>query len=76
MMPVNHVHATVLANVGSLPRSESNRMLTAVDLTATGVIVNKQFLNFTYSPFKCIYPRVNISPKLYTVTIYLQLIAV
>ncbi len=27
-------------------------MLPAVDLTATGVIVNKQFLNVTYSPFK------------------------
>ncbi len=57
MMPVNHVqsrvcHVTVLADAGSLPRSESNRMLTAVDLTATGVIVNKQYLKVTYSPFK------------------------
>ncbi len=32
--------------------SESNRMLTADDLTATGVIVNKQFLKVSYSPFK------------------------
>ncbi len=28
----------------------SNRMLTAVDVTATGVIVNKHFMNVTYSP--------------------------
>ncbi len=52
MMPVNQVqscvcHVTVLADAGSLPQSESNRMLTAVDLTATRVIVNKQFLNVT-----------------------------
>ncbi len=43
MMPVNHVqscvcHVTVLAGAGT---GTSNRMLTAVDLTATGVIVNK-----------------------------------
>ncbi len=54
MMPVNHVqsrvcHVTVLADAGSLPQSESNRMLTAADLTATGVTVNKNFLNVTYS---------------------------
>ncbi len=42
-----------MADAGSLPQSESNRMLTAVDLTATGVIVNKQFLNVTHSSFKC-----------------------
>ncbi len=57
MMPITHVqsrvcHVTVLADAGSLPQIESNRMLTAVDLTATGVIVNKQFLKVTYSPFK------------------------
>ncbi len=57
MLPANHVqsrvcHIAVLANAGSLPRSESNRMLTAVDLSAIGVIVNKQFLKVTYSPFK------------------------
>ncbi len=28
-----------------------NRMLTAADLMATGVIVNKQFLKVTYNPF-------------------------
>ncbi len=53
MMPVNHVqsrvrHVTVLADAGSLPGSESN-MLTAVDLMATGVIVDEQFLNVTYT---------------------------
>ncbi len=32
--------------------SASKRMLTAVDLKATGVIVNKQFLNVTYNPSK------------------------
>ncbi len=47
MMPVNHVqscvcHVTVLADAGT---STSNRMLTAVDLTATSVVVNKHFLN-------------------------------
>ncbi len=57
MMPVNHVqscvcHITVLADAGSLSQSESNKMLTAVDLTDTGVTVNKQFLKVTYSPFK------------------------
>ncbi len=55
-MPDNHVqsyvcHVTVLADAGSLSRSVSNRMVTAVDLTATGVIVNKQFLNVTYNHF-------------------------
>ncbi len=54
MMPVNHVqshvcHVTVLAVAGT---NVSNRMLTAVDLTATGVVVNKRFLNVTYTPFK------------------------
>ncbi len=53
-MPVNHVqshvcHVTVLADVVT---NVSNRMLTAVGLMATGVIVNKHFLNVTYSPFK------------------------
>ncbi len=57
MLPVNHVqsrvcHVTALADAGSLPQSESNRMLAAVDLTATGVTVNKQFPKVTYSPFK------------------------
>ncbi len=57
MMPVNQVqsrvcHATVLADAGSLPWSESNRMLTAADIMSTDVIVNKQFLKVTYSPFK------------------------
>ncbi len=57
MMPVNHIqsrvcHVTVLADAGSLPQSDGNRMVTAVDLTATSVIVNKQFLNVTYSLFK------------------------
>ncbi len=47
MMPVNHVQ-----DAGLLPQSESNSKLTAVDLTATGVTVNKQFLNVTYIPFK------------------------
>ncbi len=52
MMPVSHVqsrvcHVTVLADAGSLPQRESNRMLTAADLTATGA----QFLNVTESPF-------------------------
>ncbi len=56
MMPVSHVqsrvcHVTVLADAGT---SATNRMLTAVDLTATGVIVNKHFLNVTYSPFKVV----------------------
>ncbi len=54
MMPVSHVqscvcHVTVLADAGSLPQSESTRMLTAVDLTANGVTVNKRFLKVTYS---------------------------
>ncbi len=54
MMPVNHVqsrvcHVTVLADAGSLIQSESNRMLTAADLMATGVIVNKQFLKVRYA---------------------------
>ncbi len=62
MMSVNRVqsrvsHVTVLANAGSRLRSAnkrtsaSNRMLTAVDLTATGVIVNKHFLNVIYRTF-------------------------
>ncbi len=63
MMPVNHVqscvcHVTVLADAGcsclqsgSTSTSRRNRMLTAGDLTATNVIVNKQFLKVTYSPF-------------------------
>ncbi len=54
MMSVNHVqsrmcHITVLADAGT---GMSNRMLTAVDLMATGVIVKKHFLNVTYSSFK------------------------
>ncbi len=54
MMPVSHVQSgvcdvTVLADAGT---SASDRILTAVDLMATGVIVNKHFLNVTYSPFK------------------------
>ncbi len=54
MMLVNHVqshvcHIAVLADAGT---STSNRTLTAVDLTATVVIVNMHFLNVTYSPFK------------------------
>ncbi len=54
IMPVNHVQSlvcvvTVLVDVGS---STSNRMLTAVDLTATGVTVNKHFVNVAYGPFK------------------------
>ncbi len=57
MMPVNHVqsrvcHVTVLADAGSLPQSESNRMLTAGDLMVTGAIKSKHFLKFTYSTFK------------------------
>ncbi len=57
MMPVNHVqscvcHVAVLADADLLPWSESNRMLTAIDLTTTGVIDNKHFLKVTYSPFK------------------------
>ena len=32
--------------------SASNRTLTFVDIAATGVAVNKQFLILTYSPFK------------------------
>ncbi len=55
-VPVNHVQCRVtsllLPMLCSLPQSENNRMLTAVDLTATGVTVNKQFLKVTYSPFK------------------------
>ncbi len=53
MMPANHAHScvchiTVLADAGM---RASNRMLTAVDLTAAGVIVNKHFLNVTYRTF-------------------------
>ncbi len=56
MVPVNHVqscacHVIVLADAGSLPQSNSNSMLTAGDLMATGVTVNKQFLNITYRTF-------------------------
>ncbi len=54
-MPVNRVQShvcyiTVLADAGSCLQSEStgtsasSRMLTAVNLTATGVTVNKHFL--------------------------------
>ncbi len=57
MMPVSHVqsrvrHVTVLVDAGLSPQSESDRMLTAGDLTATGVTVNKHFLKVTYSLFK------------------------
>ncbi len=63
MMPVNHIqsrvcHITVVADAGSrlwnasTGVSASNRLLTVVELTARGVIVNKQFLNVTYSLFK------------------------
>ncbi len=61
MMPVNHVqsrvcYVTVLVDTCSRERSASacgsNRMLTAVDLTGTGVTVNKYFLNITYRTFK------------------------
>ncbi len=56
MMPAYHVqsrvcHIIVLADADSLPQSTNNRMLTAADLMATGVIVNKQFLKVRYSPF-------------------------
>ncbi len=62
MMPVNHIQSrvclvTVLADAGSrllsanTCLSASDRMLTAVDLTATGVTANKQFLNVTYRTF-------------------------
>ncbi len=44
-------HITVLADAGSLPGSESNRMLIAVDLMPTGVTVNTQFLKVTHSLF-------------------------
>ncbi len=40
----------------------SNRMLTAVDLTATGVIINKHFLKVTYSPFN--YHNIHYSEQL------------
>ncbi len=61
MMPVNYVpshvcHVTVLADAGEWIQSASahasNRMLTAADLTDTGVIFDKHFLNFTYRTFK------------------------
>ncbi len=47
---------SVLADAGSCLRSASTHAsnMTAVDLTATGVIVNKHFLNVTYRTFKCI----------------------
>ncbi len=60
MMPVKHTrfvfrHITVLADAGSRLWSGSTGMsasnMTAVDLTATCVIVNKHFLKVTYSPF-------------------------
>ncbi len=50
MMPVSHVQLrpqSVSTRAGG-----SNRMLAAVDLTATGVIVNKQFLKVTYGTYK------------------------
>ncbi len=69
-MPVTYVqssvrHITVLANAGSyLPSaSTSNRMLAAVDLTATDVIVNKHFLNFTYRTFNWENPTPEIDMK-------------
>ncbi len=57
MMPLNHIqsrvcHVTVLVDAGSCLRSASNRTLTAGDMTATGVIVNRHFLNVTYRTFK------------------------
>ncbi len=63
MMSVNQIqspvcHVTVLADAGlrlwsvSTRLSMSDRMPTAVGLTATGVIVNDYFLNVTYSAFK------------------------
>ncbi len=58
MMPVDHIQSRAChVNVGSRLRSASihasasNRMLTAGDLMATGVIVNKFFLNVTYRTF-------------------------
>ncbi len=60
MMPVSHVQSDLcvtslfwpmLARAYGVGACASNRMLTAVDLTATGVIVNKHFLNVTHSPF-------------------------
>ncbi len=50
MMPVNHAQSHVCHVTCA-----SNRMLTAVDLIATGVIVNKYFLNITYNPLKQYY---------------------
>ncbi len=69
MMPVYHVqsrvyHITVLTNAGT---SASNRMLTAGDLTVTGVIVNKHFLNVTYSPLKHDHENIYLHIFLYTV---------
>ncbi len=63
MMPVSHIqsfvcHITVLADAVSRLWSTSTRVsasngtLTAVDVTATGVIVSKHFLNVTYTTFK------------------------
>ncbi len=58
MMPVNHVQSCVsrhcFGRCWLLPQSESSRMLTAGDLTATGVTVHKQFLNVTHSPLNVI----------------------
>ncbi len=67
MMPVNHVQSCVshfnaggsqirsmnasMLRSGSKGASVSNRMLTAVDLTAT-VVIALQYLKVTYSPFK------------------------
>ncbi len=65
MMLVNHVqsrvcHVTVLADADSLPWSAGNRILATVDLMATGVIVNKQFLKITWSPFKACFPTISV----------------
>ncbi len=77
MMPVSHVqsrvcHATVLANAGSCPQSAS-RMLTAVDLTATGVIVNKHFLNVTHCPFNRL--KLNDSKSRYCFVLSLKMVS-
>ncbi len=54
MMSVNHIQSSVtslfwpmLARIYG-GASMSNRTLTVVDLTATGVTVNRHFLNDTY----------------------------
>ncbi len=62
MMPANHVQScvcqvTVLSDAclhlwrTNTRASMSNRTLTAVDLTATGVIVNEHFLIVTYKAY-------------------------